>query len=556
MDLTFRSACFSLVGLVGFWALGCGSSTGSPYQPDQKSDAGHPDVTAGDANADAQKPPPMSGGGNVLLFAGTSQLLSSGPPCTGEAGATGDRWCAFISQSKTTLGNIDLFVVNVSRAAAGTNITCGSPIGDPNCLRLTGGFFEESAPPVSHAAFFRGDTLVYFDLTGAPYGWRPGMANGRMLAANVTPGDVHDCLPATKGTGLLCLQGPLDGTVIQSDLLVGRLDAVASPPLVKVATVISSNPADGNTPRFGVAFPTPSGDTVAWSSRATPSGPEILKTQELDDATTLRTVASDVTQWTVSPDGGQWYWLSQLVTTATSETGTLQTAPFVDATSPTTLVSRVVDYRVAATGGIVSLTAPGVLQGIVDPVGAPTAIVALDTGVVGMLRVSGQGHVAYTKGFDSILGLIDLYVRKLDGTGTRCMLTAQRNALIYSSFPPGSGAILWARVDLNAPLGDPPDGLFTSLSDCRTMTAATGVQRLGLSGDNGVLFTDQGDSADATLRLQNVLGGSALDPNPPTLIETRVDGFFALFPTPNAVLFTVNAGSVDDGLYLHPIAAP
>ena len=71
-----------------------------------------------------------------LVFQGTeAALLDLGAPCTNEEGATGDRWCAFIAPSAGHPTSAALFVVNVSKAAAGTSITCGAT--DANCLKLT-----------------------------------------------------------------------------------------------------------------------------------------------------------------------------------------------------------------------------------------------------------------------------------------------------------------------------------------------------------------------------------------------------------------------------------
>ena len=548
MDVTFRSTC---LGLATLFALGCGSGNGSATTYPPQVDAGQQDaITANDSGSDTSKPAPMSSADSVPLFAGTTALLSSGAACTSEVGAVGDRWCAFIALSKTNIGNVDLFVVNVSQAATGVSISCGGTNGDPNCLRLTGGYFEDSTPNASHTALFRGDTLVYFDRTGAPYGWRPGMANGRALALNKVALDVHDCLPASKGTAVYCLQDLTVGDVTQSDLLLGRLDGAVHPPLARVETVISSNIADGTRPRFQVGFPTPAGDTLAWSGRATPTGPEILKVQKVDDASTRATVATDVNRWTTSPDGGQWYWLSQFGTTS----GTLQGAPFPAGASPTTLISNVAEYRVAATGGIVARTTARELQGIVDPVGAPTTIVPLDTGVLGIVQISGQGHVAYAKNIDSILGLIDLYVKKLDGMGARCTLTSQQNSSRFAAYAPGSGAILWARTDLNAPFGDPPDGLYTSLSDCRTTTVAPGIADLRPAADVGVLIVDEFDGVDGRLRVQGVTDGHALGSTTPVLIQTRVDSYLTVSPSSRLVIYTVNAGSPADGVYVYSVA--
>jgi hypothetical protein len=559
MDQTLRGF---FLGMATVLVLGCGSGahSGDNYPDAQTLDSGGaggggvPDGAAGDGS-DGSKPPPMSGGDNISLFLGPATFLAKGQLCTGEVGATGDRWCAFSSPSVTNLGNTDLFVVNVSRAAAGVAIACRGGNGDPNCLRLTGGFFEDT----TRAAVFQGDTLVYFDLSGTPYAWRPGMSNGRVLASPAT-GNVHNCFAARKGTAVLCLRdlpaSPAD-TVVQSDLLAGRLDGISDPPLTKIETVISQDPANAKLRVFQDAFPTPAGDVVAWSSRATLDGPEILKAQTVDAAATRQTVASNVTAWSASPDGARWYWLSQ--PNALTKAGILQSAPLPAGTAPTTLLADVVDFSVSASGGVAALTAAGALRGFADPVGAPTVITPIDSGVLGILRVSPLGHVAYAKSIDSILGLIDLYASKLDGTGTPCTLTAQKENPIFASFLPGSGAIIWARItNLNIPIGDPlpTTAVLTNLSDCRTTTVASNVRTLGTAGDIGVLFTNDGDMSDATLRVRDVVGGSTLGSATAKLIETRVDRFVSVFPSPGAVVFTVNADSPDDGLYLHLVTSP
>ena len=553
MYLTLRSAC---VGVALLLAVGCSSSRSATNYPDaQDFEVGGAGGDAGvDAGVDVIKPLPVSGGDNVLLFGGQVQLLSAGPTCTQEVGATGDRWCAFASPSKTRIGSADLFVINVSKAAAGVSIVCGGSAVDLNCLRLTGGFAEND----THAALFQGDTLVYFDETATPYGWRPGMTNGRVLASAATA-DVHDCFPASKGTGVVCLRNRADLStqdVEHADLLAGRLDGTTDPPLTMIDTVISVNTADGNQQHFQNGFPTPAGDLVAWSSRATLTGPEILKVQRIDDPSTLRTVASDVTRWNASPDGSRWYWRTGV--NSMTGAGTLLSAPLPGGQTPTTLLTNVVDFAVAPTGGIALVTAAGTLEGIADPVGAPTAITSVDNGVVGIVRVSSQGHVAYAKSFDPILRLIDLHVRKLDGTGMRCTLSSGQDSPIFAPFLPGAGAIIWARfTDLNVPIGDPvpTDGLLTNLSDCKTMTIATGIHNLGAGGDNSVLFSNEGDDVDATLRVRTVAGGAMLGTDVPKLIQTRVDNFASVFPSPGAVLFTVNAQSTSDGVYLHLVAA-
>lgn len=139
-----------------------------------------------------------------------------------------------------------------------------------------------------------------------------------------------------------------------------------------------------------------------------------------------------------------------------------------------------------------------------------------------------------------------------------CTLSSKQESPIFAPFLPGAGAILWARFnDLNSVLiGDPipTDGLLTNLSTCQTTIVAPRIQDLAAAGDNGVLFSNDGDELDATLRIRSIAGGSMLSADTPTMIQTRVDDFAPVFPSPGAVLFTVNAASPSDGLYLHLVA--
>ena len=61
--------------------------------------------------------------------------------------------------------------------------------------------------------------------------------------------------------------------ILLSDLLVGKVDDTASPPLARVDTVISVNIADMDFAHFQPGFPVPGSGTVAWSSRATGTEP-------------------------------------------------------------------------------------------------------------------------------------------------------------------------------------------------------------------------------------------------------------------------------------------
>ena len=64
----------------------------------------------------------------TLVFQGASPvLLPSGLPCTSEEGATGDRWCAFLTDSVSSPGNTDLFAVTSRRPPPGCRSAAAWP---------------------------------------------------------------------------------------------------------------------------------------------------------------------------------------------------------------------------------------------------------------------------------------------------------------------------------------------------------------------------------------------------------------------------------------------
>ena len=559
MSLTFRNACLGIAaGLFGAGFAGCGSGTPMATYPDAItpiSDGGvDTTLPRSDAGSDALKPEPMSSQTNVRLISGAVRFLTNGPTCTNEAGSTADRWCAFLTPSTTSLDNLDLFVVNVTRAAAGTPIACGGVAPDPNCLRLTRGFFEEADAPAPHAALFQGDTLVFFDVFGTPFGWRPGMVNARVLTES-SGGDVHDCFPARKGNAIACFRDLPSSTtsVTMTDVLVGRLDAPTELPLTRVETVVSASVADAQVRRFQFGFATPNGDTVAWAARQTDGGPELLRARKVDEPASLRTVATGVSRWSTSADGTRWFWLSGFASVNGTTVGDLQTAAW-DGSGPTTMIASVHDYAPSASGPVAALTGTLDLKSVKSPATAPTAVTDLDSGVRGLLAV-GAEHVVYLKRFDSIFPLSDGYVRRLDGTQvTPCTLTTGTDGLRYGlRFLPDASGLLWARVTtLNVPVGDLPpiDATLTNLTTCsRTIIGSkVGDGDWEVASGAGLVFIDQSDNTDGSLRFRGLAGGTTLEPA--TLIHTRVDSFIPVFP-PGAVLFTVNAASAKDGLYLN-----
>ncbi len=489
-----------------------------------------------------------TGGGVVSgykVFSGTASMLFDGPSCTGETGATGDRWCAFVALGGAS--QLALYAVNVSRAAAGVAITCGD--ADPNCLLLTPALGGDSSDPTLHGTFFKGDTLVYYDQTLAPHAWRPGMTSGRLLATVSATYDAVFCTPAPVGTAVACLGLPAsqpDLNLTQGELLAGKADGASEPLLAVIDTVIAANAADrGGTPRFSYGFPSIAGDYVAWTSRATAAGPEVLKLQRAGDPASKMTIASDVHDWDVSPDGTQWFWLSAITSAGA---GMLQTASFPGGASPTDVLPTVLQYGLPPAGGktIVAVTTAGALVAIADPVAAPTTQIALATQVQTLLSFSDRGHVAFAKHFFG-RNLIDLFVEKVDGSES-CAVNATTD-VPYGSvhLTPGAGAAVWARSK-----SDGFDGFYTRLADCQSMSIAPDVVVLASIGDGVIVFMDRFDDATRTgsMRFRTVAAGHALQAGTPTPIADGVDTYTISGPAPGALVYTVNVGSGTDGVYV------
>jgi hypothetical protein len=496
--------------------------------------------TGGAGGSDAAGP-------GTRVLAARSAMLFDGTACTADGGATGDRWCGFVALSSTNTRN--LFVVNVSQVVAGVAVDCAAAT-DPNCLLLTPALGGDSADPTLHGTLFQGDTLVYYDAALVPHAWRPGMSAGRRLVDTSASLDAVFCTPAPRGTAVICIGLPAqqpDVALVRADLLAGKVDVAAEEPLLAtVDAVIVSNTADrGGRQRFSFGFPRAGGvDYLAWTSRATATGPEMLTLQPVDDAGARMVVASDIHGWDVSADGTRWLWLRAIDSFGV---GTLQTARFPDGNAPADVLADVIEYGLPRASGnaAVALTSAGTLFAIAEPVTAPASRLLLDSGVRTLLAFGAQGHVALVKNFVGA-NFIDLHVRKPDGSGACAVDTSSGVPSASVHFAPDGGAMLWAQRKTGG-----FDGHYTRLADCASMPLAPDVVALGTIGGR-ILFMDAFDESSntGTMRFRNVAADHALSAAPPTLISAGVDTYAISGPAPGALVYTVNAASPADGLYV------
>ena len=488
------------------------------------------------------------------VFQGTqAALLDLGAPCTNEEGATGDRWCAIIAPSAADPTRAALFVVNVTKAAAGTPITCGAT--DANCLKLTDTFGEAD----NHPAMFRGDTLVYYDIvTAVPFGWRAGMTAGKALATLDADADAV-CTPSPKGSAIVCIR--LLPTAMQTDptnlalvdVLAGHLEDAATPPLARVDTVIAASSADTNVTHFQVGFPVPGSETVAWSARTSVSGAEVLKIQTMGNDASRATVASGVNSWQVSSDGARWYWLTSV--NETDGTGAVQSAPFPAGTSPVAHASGVLQFENPSPSSLVVIDTTKKLTFFADPAGAPTTSQSLDTGVVSFLAFDGKGTVAYVKTItsnaDGSVRATDLFVKKTDGTNA-CALTSASDAYPFAfDFTASAGAAAWAQRTITSAAIQ-----YTRFSDCMKMKVGDNVVFFVQTiGDKGIVYLDGLDSAlgVATAKLRAVAPDGALSADPAMVVSGQV-GSLAVPTGTDMLVYSVNGGGDDDGIYVRPFS--
>jgi hypothetical protein len=107
---------------------------------------------------------------------------------------------------------------------------------------------------------------------------------------------------------------------------------------------------------------------------------------------------------------------------------------------------------------------------------------------------------------------------------------------------------MWARSKTDGAF----DGHYTRLRDCNTVLIAPDVVVLASIGHELVVFMDTFDDVTGvgSLRSLGVGNGNTLRADTPTLIADKVGSYTITAPTPGTLLYTVNAGGDNDGVYV------
>ncbi len=566
MNLRARGSCRAIFGTLGLAVAvtgagsGCGGggSGGGNKNNNYPDSSVHFDSSTGGNNADTgTRTIPPVGDGVTTLASGAAFLVGLGDnSCTNQDPPSGDRWCAFTMPSSSFLGGNDLWVIDVTKAAAGTAIRCD--VSDLNCLLLTSTLYTGD---LTIHGFF-GDTLIYYADVGqtsaSAYGWRPGMTSARRLSTNAPP---NGCLGHPTTDAVRCLQNQ-DNTTVSGqttfDLTAGYLTVGGNTPLPKVATIIaqlSTDPASTTVtqpPRFRTSFSS-DGVWLAWSARPTAGDTETLMVQKIGDASTRVTVASDASQWTFSRDGKTLYWLKSFNYDPTAPLGTLQSTPFPvppTGTAPTvtTIQPNVSFFNPAGDTGLILLGAStnGAAQlSVMADSAQPSQAKVLDNGVTQLIGLSLDGHdILYEK-----TGL-DLYANGID-LSTACTLTTTAAGAPFGTFSDPPSLVFWAKPDATV---QNYDGMYTNLSNCQSQQFTNGFIVWNPVKDQGLVYGDDAvfdtlGNADVTLRYSSLTNG--VPPASGTAIQQRANPMFGLLlPYLSAVVYTVNVGGDTDGIYL------
>jgi hypothetical protein len=564
--------------------IGCGG--GRSRAPDAATDA-HVNVDVGveagdasgpdtqvDAGADADaapKPLPVTAAGSRLVVPGVAALVGQGlDSCTATVPPTGDQWCAF-GRPASDMGFFELWALDATKAAAGAAITCDG--ADASCLRLSTHLFKSRTTGFTDAGF-NGDTLIYGEemysgeatapFSGVIYAWRPGWAAGRAL----TGANGVSCLGQARSDAALCFEDPNGNGMVTNltvDLHAGRLSSATGAVLPKVDTLVLAATTDlpGAPPRYEFDL-SPDGGYVAWSTRGATDEIEVLHAQKLEEdgapVDAPFVVASDVSQWQMSPDGAAWYWLSAYNYDVTgAPAGTLQTAPFPAGATPTTLATGVGDFSAVGDTSLwlrADVAAQiGTLRWMADRA-APATIATVDTQVLTVLDESRDGaRFLYAKTFvplrpgpvttvSAAENLFDLYVGS--GAGAASCVPTETPSALHAALGPAGDLVVWERAD-NATTDT--QGMATTLSSCTSATFATNLRGILPAGDAAYLYLDDADPAadEAILRYARIVNGSLVAGTP---IQTRAASIFAPLNAAAAVIYTVATGTATDGLYV------
>lgn len=550
-------------GLLALACSGGGPGSMGPPAGDALGEAGTGDQSqAGDSagaptDASSDALPAMS----RRLVAGRVTLVGTPSTACNQPRAGGDRWCAF-SQPGSARGKTALWVINLSKAVVGSVSCTGS--GDSSCLRLTDDLWTGApssgpAHPFSHR--FDGETLIFYsdmaarqDIYRGPiFAWRPGWIHSRQITGNAG----FTCSAHARGDAVVCIENLQDTNLpLHFDLHAGRLGGEDLPLVSRIY------PLGPNGENHWLVDFSPDDAHVAYSTGGpTATDPETLHVVSMSPGGARTTLATGASVWRISPDGKRIYFLRDYnhphPLSTVDPSGVLSVADFPSGANATQLAPGVGAYvtleQDGADRGVAFLdtlnAGSGAFKILRDP-SNPAGAVTVATGV-SEVQVSPDLRYSIISTLVSPDGTRDAHVIKNDGTG-RCTLAGLATADFFGpAFLPGAGMVFWSdNIDL---VTGAAEGWRANPDGCRDRNKfADSVDFWFSAGDLGLVYSDEARRSSATVRFAKLGSAAQWPEGGPVTIRTGVAPIYApLAPDRNRVVFTVNDGSAEQGLYVY-----
>jgi hypothetical protein len=507
-----------------------------------------------------------------LLVPGRARLVgthltacSNAVPASGN----GDRWCAF-SLPNRQIGLTDLWVIDVTKALAGTAITCDG--SDPNCKLLippggnaaqgtqlwTGQPMDGPIHPTTHR--FDGDTLIFHALapdtadaySGPIFAWRPGWDAPKQISMGKT---AYGCSAHFTAEVFVCIENLTSTMPLQFDLSAGQLASGAK--LVKRITPFS---AGSQSSQWRAAL-SPDGKSLAFSTGGlTIAERETLYVTRFDALSTLTTLKAGASRWAISADGTKVYFLANYnYDTTGSPSGTMTVMDFPGGGNERVLAPMVgaiqilseaaVDKGVGFFDDVVAGKATYKLMK--DPA-APTQVVTVISNIGGVRALSRDlRFLYYYKDFDMDNGsTTDGYVARTDGSQVSCALTSTLESDRFGSpFTPNGSMVFW--VDNIDQIDGVGEGWMANPDGCTGRRKwADKVDFWFLHANDGMVFSDEGALDFSNLEVVTFPAGNTL--GTPTPIQPHVNRIYGVLPDIKGLLFTVvDSPAATDGIYLY-----
>ena len=529
-----------------------------------------------EALPDAPPAPPQNPEAK-LLVPGRARLVGTHfTACTNAHPSTTDRWCAFTLPARQ-IGLTDLWVINVTKALAGTTITCDGT--DANCKLLippganpaqgtqlwTGQPMQGPIHPTTHR--FDGDTLIFHALapavldqySGPIYAWRPGWDAPKQISLGQM---AYSCSGHATADSYVCIENLTSQTPLQFDLTGGKLSS--SPKLIKHIVPFRA----GTQSSQWRASLTRDGQTVAFSTGGlTVAERETLYVSRLDAPDVVTTVKVGVSRWSISADGTKVYFLANYnYDTMGAPAGTMTMMDFPSGANEKVLAPLVGAIQVLSEGEVDkgigffdNVVAGRATYKIMRDRNVPTATTTVITNIGGVLAVSRDLRLLYYyRDFNMDNGsTTDGYMVKTDGSMEQCSLTTTLQSDQFGTPITQNGSmVLWAdNIDQIDGVGEGwvanPDPTGRNMQGCSGRRKfADRVDFWFPRANDGMVYSDQAVLDYSSLQSLPFPGGNSL--GTPTLIQNQVNRIYAILPDFKAILYTVvNAPAATDGLIMY-----